>query len=244
MERVTTQPQPELARSWWWGFALYAVVSIVHIAARFADDEALSRPTKLLLMPTLALAVVWAVRGGWRTPHTLLVVAILLSWIGDGAATFLPFAPTVPMMLLFFGFAHVVYIWLFMKHAAMRPLPKWALVYVVWWVGLLVILWPHLGELAIAVAVYGLVLGGTAASSSRCHPLVAWGGVLFLSSDSILAFRLFLPDAMPDWTDPLVMITYCAGQGLIAAGIVVSTRMRAARPDATADASASPRLPA
>ena len=53
---------------------------------------------------------------------------------------------------------------------------------------------------------------------------IAWGGVFFLASDTILAFRLFMPDAMPAWTSPLVMITYCLGQGLIAAGVVVSAR--------------------
>jgi uncharacterized membrane protein YhhN len=148
------------------------------------------------------------------------------------------------MMLLFFGLAHIAYIWLFVRHAAVRPLPTWALVYAAWWAGLLLVLWPHLGGLAIAVALYGLVLGGTAASSTRCHPLVAWGGVLFLASDSILAFRLFLPDAMPGWTDPLVMITYCAGQGLIAAGVVVSARVRQEPVDEVREASEAPQVSA
>ena len=76
------------------------------------------------------------------------------------------------------------------------------------------------------MAAYGLVLGGTAVAASRCHPLVVWGSVFFLASDSVLAFRLFLPEAMPGWTSPLVMLTYCLGQGLIAAGVLVSVRAR------------------
>ena len=107
-------------------------------------------------------------------------------------------------------------------------MPIWALVYGLWWLGLLAILWPSLGGLLIPVAVYGLVLGGTAVAASRCHPLVAVGGAFFLASDTILAFRLFTPDAMPDWTSPLVMLTYCLGQGLIAAGVIVSDRLEAA----------------
>jgi uncharacterized membrane protein YhhN len=97
-----------------------------------------------------------------------------------------------------------------------------------WWGALLAILWPNLGALLIPVALYGLVLGGTAVAASRCHPLVAIGGAFFLASDTILAFRLFTPDTMPDWTSPLVMLTYCLGQGLIAAGVMVADRLQQA----------------
>jgi uncharacterized membrane protein YhhN len=214
-------------RRLWTGFVPYIAVSIVHVAALAAGSDAVAAPTKLALMPLLGLAVVWGAWGyRWAPAHTLLVLAIGFSWLGDGAGTFVPWLPTVPMMLLFFGLAHLCYIWLFWRVVAVRRVPLWAAVYAVWWVVLLAVLWPNLGALAIAVAVYGLVLGGTAVAASRCHPLVMWGGVLFLTSDSVLAFRLFTPDAMPDWTSPLVMLTYCLGQGLIAAGVLASVRTR------------------
>ncbi|UUT35135.1 lysoplasmalogenase [Microbacterium elymi] len=53
---------------------------------------------------------------------------------------------------------------------------------------------------------------------------MAIGALLFLASDTLLAFRLFLPDAMPGWTSPVVMLTYTAGQGLIAAGALAALR--------------------
>ena len=65
-------------------------------------------------------------------------------------------------------------------------------------------------------------------AASRCHPLVAAGGALFLASDTVLAFRLFTPDAMPGWTSPLVMLTYCLGQGMIAAGVLAADRLQTA----------------
>ncbi|MDY0910060.1 lysoplasmalogenase [Microbacterium sp. CFBP9034] len=211
----------------WIGFAPYIVVSAVHVVALATGAEALASPTKLALMPLLALAVVWGVRGSrWTGTHTLLVAAIGLSWLGDGAGTFFPWADTVPMMLLWFGLAHLCYIWLFWRTLAVRRLPLWSAVYAVWWVVLLAVLWPNLGGLLVPVAIYGLVLGATAAGAARCHPVIAWGGVFFLASDTVLAFRLFVPDAMPDWTSPLVMLTYCLGQGLIAAGVLVAERRR------------------
>ena len=63
-------------------------------------------------------------------------------------------------------------------------------------------------------------------AAARCHPLVAAGGAFFFASDAILAFRLFRPDSMPDWTSPLVMLLYCLGQGLLAAGVIIADRLR------------------
>lgn len=209
------------ARPLWWAFVPYALVCVVHVAARFANNDALADPTKLLLMPALILAGAWGLRRlGTRAVLWLLLAALFFSWLGDGAGTFFPFAPTLPLMLLCFGIAHLCYMRLFWRHLAVRPVPWWALVFAVWWVVLLAVLWPRAGGLAIAVAAYGLVLGGTAALSTRCHPVILWGGVFFLASDTILAFRIFALELMPDWTSGMVMLTYTAGQGLIVAGAV------------------------
>lgn len=219
-----------LRPSWWWGFALFAAVSAVHIVALATGETDIAAPTKLALMPALAIAAMWAGRGGpSTTAHQLLYIAIALSWLGDGAGTFFPwFEDELPMMLLCFGLAHIAYIVLFLRFLAVRRFPRWSLVYAVWWVVLVAVLWPHLGALAIPVAIYGLVLGGTAAASTRSSVIVASGGALFLASDSVLAFRIFLPGAMPDWTSPLIMLTYCAGQGLIVAGAILALRGAAA----------------
>ncbi|NYF16364.1 putative membrane protein YhhN [Microbacterium sp. AK009] len=202
-------------------FTPYGLVAAVHVISLAAGASGVAAPTKLLLMPLLAVGVVWALRGAIaRTPGILLLIALGLSWLGDGAGTFFPFAPTVPMMLLCFGLAHVAYIVLFWRFLARDPVPPWALVYAVWWGALLAALWPHLGALLLPVAVYGLVLGGTAVAASRAGATIAVGGAFFLTSDSILAFDLFWPDAPTALTGPLVMLTYTLGQGLIALGVV------------------------
>ncbi|UJP10699.1 lysoplasmalogenase [Microbacterium sp. KUDC0406] len=158
----------------------------------------------------------------------LLLAALLLSWLGDEAGVFFPWGPELPLMLLFFGLAHIAYIALFLKYLRVRRIPRWTLIYAVWWIGMLLILGPSTGALLFAVAAYGLVLAGTATMAARCRPLITIGGVFFLASDSILAFRLFLPDAMPQWTSPAVMLTYTLGQGLIVAGALVAARTKEA----------------
>ena len=223
------------ARPLWWGFVPYIAASLVHVGARFAGNDALAAPSKLTLMPALALAIVWAgMRLGSRAALGLLLAGIFLSWLGDGAGTFFPGLPTLPMMLLCFGLAHLCYMRLFWSHLSVRKVPPWALVYAAWWLTLVIVMWPRAGGLALAVTLYGVVLGGTAVLSTRCHPLIVAGGALFLASDTILAFRIFALELMPDWTNGMVMLTYTGGQGLIAAGALLVLRRRAVVPKAPA----------
>lgn len=225
-DHATTRPAlsaPDSAP--WWTMLPYALISLVHVTALALPENTVAAPTKLLLMPALAVTALWLLRRRLTSPATVLLLsAIVLSWLGDGAGTFFPALPTLPMMLLFFALAHVAYIALFVRTLGRgRPLPRWSALYAIWWIVLVIVLWPHLGSLAIAVAAYGLVLGGTALTAARCGPIIATGGAFFLASDSILAFRLFLPDVMPGWTSPAVMLTYCLGQGLIAYGAIRCT---------------------
>lgn len=209
-----------------WAFVPYVAASALHVIL-LGVDSPVAGTTKLLLMPLLAIPVLISARR-LRPPFAtvLLVTALLFSWLGDGVGVFLPTAPELPLMLLFFGIAHLAYIALFARFLARRRVPWWALAYAAWWVALLAVLGPHTGGLLIAVAIYGLVLGGTAAFSARCHPVIAVGGAFFLASDTLLAFRLFLPDSLPAWSNPAIMLAYTIGQGLIVAGALISLRKR------------------
>lgn len=207
-----------------WGFLPFIGMSILHVTA-LATGSLLAGPTKLWLMPLLALPVLLAAsRIRSRSAVALLLLAILFSWLGDSVGAFFPAGPELPLMLGFFGIAHIAYIVLFAREIRVQRMPWWALIYAAWWIAMITVLGPHTGELLIAVAAYGLVLGCTAAFATRSHPLVAIGGAFFLISDTLLAFRLFMPDAMPDWTSPTIMATYTLGQGLIVAGALITLR--------------------
>ena len=222
-------------KSVWFAFAAYVVVSVVHVTALFMQHP-LAPPTKLLLMPLLAFGVLISLaqanremtwhtskkRVAWLTVATL-VFGIVMSWLGDGAATFFPmFDDELPMMLLCFGLAHLAYMWIFWRSPAIRTrkrLPIWVAAYAAVYVVLMVLLVPHTGQLTVPVLIYSLVLVGTATLATLVSPIVAWGGLWFLTSDAILAFRIFTPEAMPQWTSGMVMLTYTLGQLLIAYGV-------------------------
>lgn len=224
----TGTPSPQ--SNWWWLFIVYAVASAIHVWANLTESP-ISMPTKLTLMPLLALAAIWGLRGTkWSTPHTLLILAIFFSWLGDGAGLFFPFMQDdLPMMILCFGIAHIFYIVLFTKHLAIRKFPAWSLIFVVWWVVLVIYMFPKAGALAVPVAIYGIVLGLTAATATRCYRVITIGALFFLASDTALAFNIFASDSAPAWFTHSVMTTYTIGQGLIALGVVQVLRSREAK---------------
>ncbi|NLB46261.1 MAG: lysoplasmalogenase [Microbacteriaceae bacterium] len=214
-------------------FVPYILVSVLHVVLQVFELPGRGYETKQLLMPALALAAVWSVwrlRPWPRAAMVLVLLALTTSWIGDGAGLFFPEWPTLPTMILFFGIAHLAYIVLFWRAPnalGVRRVPLWALIYVVWWVGALAIVGPHAGDLFVPLAVYGLVLGGTAALSTRFGPVAAWGGAFFLVSDTIIAFREFMD--VPSWLSKFVMPTYEIGQGLIIFATVTLLHAASAR---------------
>ncbi|GAC81765.1 Uncharacterized membrane protein YhhN [Gordonia malaquae] len=201
----------------------YVVVAVVHVGS-LAAQGTIAGPTKLLLMPLLAIPVIAAARGAERRAIVLIGAALLFSWFGDSVGAVVSDGDELPFMLLFFAAAHVAYIVLFVRILAIGPMPRWALVYVVWWVVMVAVVGLRAGALFLGVGAYGLVLQATAATASRCNRTIAIGAALFLTSDSLLALLLFLPETSPGWFDPLAMATYVIGQGLISFGALQALR--------------------
>lgn len=226
-------------------FVPYLVVSVLHVALQIAGSDWADYRTKQLLMPALALAVVWSlwrVRPYPRPAASLLFVALAASWVGDGAGWFFPSWPTLPTMIAFFGVAHLAYIALFWRAPGLpgvRGVPPWALIYAGWWIATLAVVGPHAGVLLVPLALYGLVLGGTAALSTRLGALVACGGAFFLVSDTLIAFREFM--GVPEWIGLAVMPTYELGQGLIVFGVVALLRAASSRAHTVPETAEKPR---
>jgi uncharacterized membrane protein YhhN len=196
------------------------LVGVIHLGAILLSLPGVVEWTKPLLMPALAVGLLWAAPQR-RSPAIVLgLIALTFSWLGDITLRWFVIG------LICFLFAHIVYLVLFATRLAGRRVPWWALAYAAWLVVLLAILIPHTGPLLIPVIAYGIVLTAMAAVASRCNRWVSAGGALFVVSDSILAINTFLPDAGIPLVDFLIMVTYIAAQTLIGWGLLRHERAR------------------
>lgn len=208
-------------------FAPFFAVSVIHLTVKLAGLVDLDRATKGLTIPALVLGVVIVVAAGKLRIHTpalaLLLAALTLSWLGD---------VTLEFFLVGLGFflaAHLAYIVLF--HLTFRRrISWWTLGLVPWFAGLMLALWPYLGELWVAVVIYGGVLSYMAAAASRGNILTMIGGALFVASDSFLAFRMFTPLFPSPAEDAFIMALYLAAQLCLVLGVLRTAVPRAADP--------------
>lgn len=214
----------------------YLIVSVLHLVLLVTGPGWAVTATKALCLPLLALAVVVALRGlvgtrGVRGSATLLFAALGASWAGD---VLLSFPGWFVAGLAAFLVAHLAFIGLFLRMPRRgRRFTPWTAAYAVWFAAFLALLLPHLGGLVAPVIAYGLVLGTMAALAGARGGLIAWGGALFVVSDSVLALGRFLPGyhgVVPGAVhDLVVMSTYLAAQALIAMGAVRVLRSQARR---------------
>ena len=219
----------------WWAFIPYAVVGAVHLASLFSGTDAVAEPTKALLMPALLLALFVALPLRRDAVAIWAGAGVLVSWIGDLLLS-TPAETGFVGGLGAFMLAHIAYLVLFLHPLKRRPIPWLALALVLWWVALLVILAPHLGVLLIPVAVYGFILGASTAAALGTNLVTAIGALLFLASDTLLAFKLFWPDFAVWQADFLIMIMYITGQGLIILGVLLQRPLPRAAEPATPEA--------
>lgn len=160
----------------------------------------------------------------WRHRKRMLAIALLFSASGDallaidGTRLFIP-------ALASFLMTHLLYAVIFVREG--RASERWRtigrLLPVVFAIGYVPILWPHLGSMAIPVLLYIVAIVAMGFSSFRVSPIVVpLGALLFMASDSLIAYEKFVEPA--NWQGPVIWITYALAQLLITYGLVNSRR--------------------
>ena len=185
---------------------------------------------KSLLMPAL-MAFVWLSRHQIRR-HGLILLALLFSWGGDVLllnSESLFFILGLSSFLL----AHVCYIIWFLQGRSIdignfvqQQFPTLTLI-LVSGIGLVIWLWPDLGDMRIPVTVYALVIATMAvAALSRKEAVspisfrfVLAGALMFMLSDSLIAISRFgMNQGEFPFASIWIMLTYIIAQGLIIYG--------------------------
>lgn len=205
--------------------AVFLAVAATHLTAHVVDIDDLRRVSQWLLMPALALAFATAARPVTGRLTRLVLLALGLSWLGDLLPAFAGDAAFLVMVGCFL-LAQLAYV------AAFAPYLRggvgrhpWALIpYLLVLGGLLALLLPDAGSLAVPVAGYGVALTAMALLALGVDRLAAVGAVIFLISDALIAINRFVAAYSFAHHDLLVMATYIVGQGLVVLGVLLHVR--------------------
>jgi uncharacterized membrane protein YhhN len=204
--------------------------SLVYLLIILFEKEEIAWFLKPLLLPFLILAVY--INERFNTKNILLT-ALTLSWIGD---IILMFADKGELYfiagLIAFLLSHISYIILFSKQLRIY-IKKSKIIY---WIGvtaialylivMMLILLPSLGDLKAPVFVYALTISimllfalkGFLNWQKPASIYILIGAIIFVASDSILAFDKFY--APLKYSSFLIMVTYLIAQYLIVTGIL------------------------
>jgi len=217
-------------------FSLYLLLAAIEVAFRafWPEGEVVVKP---LLMPALAWWLWRASRqgeGSWGKLEKWTMAALFMSWLGD---VFLLGQTDTRFMLGLASFllAHLAYVVAFNLGPTRKTQnEKQGLAAIPWVVlplglfaaGLVLVLWPNLGDMRAPVLVYAAVIATMAIASfhrfrrvpARSFILVALGACTFVLSDATIAWNKF--GQAFSAAGPLIMITYLAAQGWIVSGIV------------------------
>lgn len=201
---------------------LLAVAAVVGIGDWVAVARGGGRAERFLKPATLVALIGVAVTldPALEAQRRLFVLALLCSLVGD-VALLRPDEGFVGALVAFMA-AHVAYV---IGFTAVGPDPA-ALGVAVVLVGAFGVFLavPILSavddaRLRAGVAGYMLTLAAMVATATGTqHPLAATGAALFLASDTVLGWDRFVGD-LP-WAQPVIMIAYHLGQGLIVLSLV------------------------
>ncbi|HKO76414.1 MAG TPA: lysoplasmalogenase [Flavobacterium sp.] len=208
----------------------YIGFTIIYLGILFLNLEGFDIYMKPILLPILMAPVI--VSENFPTKKILLT-ALTFSWIGD---IILLFSDKGELYFIFglvaFLISHLVYIVLFNKQQNTRTNNNKALFRIgvlailAYFVFMINTLFPKLGPLKIPVLVYAIVITtmlffafkGSLKWPIPANNYILIGAIVFVSSDSILAFNKFYTSI--NHASFYIMATYCMAQYLIVSGIL------------------------
>jgi uncharacterized membrane protein YhhN len=194
--------------------ALASGLYLILPASSYSPGSAIPKMSMCVLLAALA----------WRHRLLLLAIALLFSATGDallaidGAKLFVP-------ALASFLITHLLYAVIFLRASRETPIAvnAWRtigmIVPILFAIPYAAILWPHLGSLTVPVTLYIFAIVAMAVLSFRVKQvLVPIGALLFMASDSLIAYTKFLESAA--WAGAIIWVTYALAQQLITHGLV------------------------
>jgi len=209
---------------------LYFLILAADLVAVYFGNETLRYVTKPLLIPVLIAFFILQTKDFASSLKKWVVLALLFSWAGD---VLLMFESTNSNFFIFglvaFLIAHVFYILFYENVIRKEGLTKnywWFLPVIIYYIALIYILSPNLGDMKLPVRIYGIVISymliqalqTSGIKNMSAAALMIAGAVLFITSDSILAINKFYESF--ENAGIAIMLTYGIAQLLITLGAV------------------------
>jgi uncharacterized membrane protein YhhN len=217
---------------------IFAAIVIIELAGRLVDKIQMEYAVKPLIMIWIA---VYFIYNRQKTALTLpVIIAFFFSWLGDN---FLMFSGKNELFFFAgvgaFFMAQLSYIFIYTSYGQagvkgfVQKNPWISVFFLAYVAGILVLLFPGMdGMMKPIIAVYALSLmlmslmalnrSGRVAENS--YKLVFAGSLLFLLSDSMIAFNKF-HSAIP-MAGFLIMLSYIAAQYLIMRGLILDKQVQ------------------
>ncbi len=215
------------------------LLAFTEITAEALDYRTLILFAKPLLMPVLALWLIWRTPGIRRFFRQTFLAGLVFATLGDVLMMFSGGQYNTLFFLLGLGAflgTHICYLGGFLsevnwRNGYLRKMPVWIVPFLLFVLALLYWLWPGIPVgMRLPVAVYALVISAMALSAlnlrgivtARMLASVLAGALLFMCSDTLIAVMKFghpFPGARLT-----IMSTYLIGQWLIIRGVAERLR--------------------
>ena len=206
------------------------MVLLIDLVAIYSNNESLRFITKPLLMPLLAIYLLLQTISATSSLKVWVFLALFFSWVGD---ILLLFEERASNFFLFglsaFLIAQVFYI-VFFHNIRMKEYIRGnallLLLVIVYYSVLFSVLSPYLGTMRLPVRIYGVVLSFMVmlamhtmlGKNKKAALWIMMGAILFVTSDSILAFNKFFSSF--NYAGLIIMFTYGLAQLFITEGAV------------------------
>ncbi len=212
---------------------LYAfiVISVIEIIAVVITNPTLA----LFSKPLIVLSLIGYYRYTSQQPSTIFTTALFFCWMGDVLLMFQEKGELFFILgLVCFLIGHVLFIfsyrqarWKETDESVMgTQRARFAFPIILAGTGLVITLYPFLGDMKVPVIIYAFVITMMVLNASfrygrtsvKSYWMVFGGAFLFMTSDSILALNKFQAPIL--YAELYIMLTYIAAQFLIVAGII------------------------
>jgi uncharacterized membrane protein YhhN len=211
---------------------VYLIVFLTQLYAEYLDSNVLRSISKPLIVLVLMVWIYLSTRL-LKPFHKNIFAGLVFAWIGDILLMLQPGKSSFFISgLVAFLLCHLCYISAFMLDYRLKPARKnpfilWAvIVFSVFCVVLFVYMRPHLGPMQNPVLIYAIIISVMAMMAvSRfgrvnlfSFEIIFYGAVLFLFSDSMLAYNKFVEPLSN--AGLIIMASYMIAQFLIVLGSI------------------------